>query len=144
MAPLVETAGGKNACVVKYIHLKSVDVDKLHTLADYELELKRVLHSSYEELHEQVFQNCPAGYACAEPLALYHELLWSSGLALRRDGRRAVLERDVLHHAIEAGEYDLFWNVPNPVGTICVDVVESPRPDQPTDAEIPAPHSLLV
>ena len=122
-----------NECTVKYIHLKTVDPDRMqcHALADYELQSTLIRHSSYEDLHEQVFTKCPTGYVCTEPLALYHELLWSRGLSVRRDDSAgpAVVERDVLHHAIELGEYDLFWGTAeNPVKTICVDV----EPEQVT------------
>lgn len=129
----------KNECVVKYIHLKPVDANRLHTLADYELDSKRVYHSSYDELHEQVFLNCPMGFKCTEPLALYHAPYWSSGLAVRQNAaRQTVFERDVLRHAIEPGEYARLWGATRAIATICVDVVETFNRDLPRRPSPPA------
>ena len=124
-------ASARNKCIVKYIHLSSVDPGLFHTTSDYEMCKVTIEHSTYDELHEAVFSNCPDGYVCREPLALYHEVLWSTGIRVIQDtgeNERVRLERDELHHAIEVGEYNVLW-VPgkpssdNPL-SICVDIDE--------------------
>lgn len=122
----------RNACTVKYIHLASVDPSLLHTTVDYELYTATVRHNSYSDLHDAVFSACPAGYVCKEPIALFHEVQWSTGIRITATGEseRVRLERDELHHAIEEWEYDVLWprgTSKSPVHaptTICVDVDE--------------------
>ena len=120
----------QNKCVVKYIHLANIDPCLFHTTADYEMCKVAVEHSTYDELHKAVFIHCPKGYVCKEPLALYHEVLWSSGIKVVKEtgeSERVWLERDELRHAIEEGEYDLLWVRGRPLGallSICVDVEE--------------------
>ncbi len=119
-----------NSCKVKYIHLAAVDPSRFHVATDYELCTEIVQHSKYEELHEAVFDKCPKGFVCKEPLALYHEVLWSSGIrVIECTGENEIvrLERDELHHAIEEGEYSVLWNPAkpsNPLLSVCVDVDE--------------------
>lgn len=122
-----------NVCNVKYIHLASVDPSALHVAAEYEMKTARVEHRTYEELHEAVFGACPGGYVCMEPLALFHEVLWSTGIRVTEstgECERVQLERDELHHALEEGEYEkLSWGdetTPiNALISICVDVDEA-------------------
>ena len=117
-----------NTCTVKYIHLAAVDPTRFHTTTDYELCTKKVKHSTYEEMHTAVFNACPEGYECREPLALYHEVLWSSGIRVIEatgENERVRLERDELHHAIEEGEYAiLFRSASSSPLSICVDIEE--------------------
>ncbi len=118
----------KNVCTVKYIHLSSIDPNCFHTTADYEMHKAVVEHSTFEGLHEAVFNACPAGYVCREPLALFHEVLWSSGIKIMQTtGEPVRLERDELHHAIDENEYSVLWKPSKPSQTplsICVDVDE--------------------
>ena len=87
-----------------------------------EKAVKWVFHSSYEELHDEVFKAAPKGYVCVEPIALYHEVLWTVGL--KADG-----VRDELHHALERDEYDFLrpgnvhrgWKKASPL-SLCVDI----------------------
>ena len=87
-----------------------------------EKETKWVFHSSYEELHDEVFKAAPEGYKCVEPIALYHEVLWTVGL-------NANGVRDELHHALEREEYDMLkpgrahtdWKKKEPL-SLCVDI----------------------
>jgi hypothetical protein len=90
-----------------------------------------VEHSTYEQLHAAVLKACPKGFVCREPLALFHEVLWSSGVILVKEtgeNARVRLERDELRHAIEEGEYEVLWgsekSATNSPLSICVDVVE--------------------
>ena len=96
----------------------------MHEPWEYELAWAVVRHSSFEELHQRVFESCPLGYACVEPIALRHEVLWSLGLTVLRDnlGNR-VCERDDLVHAIEESEYSELWRKNNSPLSICVDVI---------------------
>ncbi len=119
-----------NSCKVKYIHLAAVDPNLFHVATDYELATKIVQHRKFKELHEAVFNQCPEGFVCKEPLALHHEVLWSSGIrVVESTGENEIvrLEQDELHHAIEEGEYSVLWNPSkpsNPLLSICVDVEE--------------------
>ena len=87
-----------------------------------EKAIKWVFHSSYEELHDEVFKAAPEGYVCVEPIALYHEVLWTVGL-------NANGARDELHHALERDEYDFLrpgnvhrgWKKTSPL-SLCVDI----------------------
>ena len=115
-------------CAIKYIHLRP-DAPNciLHDPADFELDQKVVEHSTYDELHNEVFRNCPEGYECIEPIALRHEVLWSLGMNFLRDENgNLVAERDELHHALEEKEYwTLNWRDPYHMICLCVDVQES-------------------
>ena len=117
-----------SVCNVKYIDIKSIESDELHVIninsfvkhsADFQCE-------KYEDLHKAVLENSPEGYMCIEPLALFHEVMWSCGLS-KENGvvKRVTTCRDQLHHAIEESEYNLLvTNVSHkdPI-LICVDVV---------------------
>jgi hypothetical protein len=117
-----------NECIVKYIHIDSVDPDLFRDTKEYEMHSVKIRHDSYENLHDQVFASCPANYVCREPLALFHEVLWSRGIQvdLSTGERKWVRsERDELRHAIERLEYPVLWNSRTGSGTplsICVDV----------------------
>ena len=126
-----------HVCAVKYIDIDLVDPTCLHTATAYELCIKPVQHTSYEEMHEAVFTLCPDGYDCKEPIALYHEVLWACGLRwVNADGEKdGRLERDELHHAIEEGEYKILFGSPATAPlSVCVDVVK--RPDSAVDSLI--------
>ena len=112
-----------NACLVKYIHLRDTR-PRLHEPCEFELACALVRHSSFEELHQKVFDTCPLGYRCIEPIALRHEVLWSLGFNVLTDEKgNRVCERDTLVHAIEEAEYsEVLWHG-SPL-SICVDVVE--------------------
>jgi len=103
--------GSFNTTTVKYIHLKASANGSLHDVTDYELEQHVVTHRKYGELHYKVRASCPKGYTCIEPLALRHEVTWTT------NG-----EADVLHHAIEECEYEALWAGERGPKTICVDV----------------------
>ena len=102
-----------NVCNVKYIHLASIDQSILHVATEYELKTVKIEHVTYDGLHKAVFKACPDGFACMEPLALFHEVLWSTGIRVVEgtgECERVQLERDELHHAIEEAEYGkLLW-----------------------------------
>jgi hypothetical protein len=124
----MSNSGHKNQCNVKYIHLSSIDPTAFHVAKDYEMHTKTIEHSSYEEMHEEVISGCPRGYVCREPLALFHQVLWSRGIRVvgcAGEHESVRLERDELRHAIEEKEYDLLWG-PGKGGdkllSICVDV----------------------
>ena len=128
----------KNTCTVKYIHLESIDPMRFHVSVDYEMSTVQVRHSTYDELHQAVFDACPKGFVCTEPLALYHEVLWSTGVKIKQstgESELLHLERDELHHAIE-GEYAILWgrdDKSHAVLSICVDVVkDNALPDNST------------
>jgi hypothetical protein len=113
--------GEERLCAVKYVFVPSSDVPVFHSADDFVIHTVTVLHDGYESLHDRVFKACPLGYACMEPLALYHEVLWYHGI---RNGENVVLERDDLHHAIDESEYEMLWGrgvAKSPV-SICVDV----------------------
>ena len=113
--------------------IKYICVDELkpydYTLgiACTEKAIRRVLHSSFDELHTKVFKGAPDDYVCTEPIALYHEVLWPEGLK----ARRGVLVRDELHHALEEWEYGILRTDGAPkewkgkrVLSLCVDIVK--------------------
>jgi hypothetical protein len=114
--------------VIKYICVEELeqDIDKFDHAETLELE---VPHSSFDELHEAVFSNCPTGYHCTEPIALFHEVLWSMGL--KHTGGRCV--RDELHHALERWEYDMLHAKDNTLLSLCVDIVRTSS-DPPSEA----------
>lgn len=60
----------------------------------FQVHAANVAHYDYESLYEEIKSNCPVGYACVVPVALFHEVVW--------DGNGAT---DVLHHAVEQAEY---------------------------------------
>jgi hypothetical protein len=108
--------GTPNTTLVKYIHLKVAAGESginYHEVKDYELATKNVEHRAYGELHSKTRFHCPSGYRCIEPLALYHEVVWTTNS-----------ERDVLHHAIEEQEYSSLWVDGTGPRSICVDVVQ--------------------
>ena len=117
-----------NSCNVKYIHLDAVDPAEFHTAKDFEMHVACIEHSTYQELHEAVFKACPVGFTCKEPLALFHEVLWSTGIRVTKstgENERVRLERDELHHAIEEGEYCVLWGEGKRAAkmiSICVDI----------------------
>ena len=98
-------------CAIKYIHLRP-DASPYHEPKDFELAQETVEHSSFRELHREVFRRCPNGYMCIEPIALRHEVTWT------RAG-----DEDRLIHALEEKEYkDLDWSDPYHMICLCVDV----------------------
>ena len=110
-------------CAIKYIHLRpDATPSVLHEPADFELEQKLIRHSSFQELHNEVFLQCHEGYVCVEPIALRHEVLWSLGMRKDENGN---FERDELIHALEEKEYrTLNWRDPYHLICLCVDVRE--------------------
>jgi hypothetical protein len=114
----------KEACTqIKYISVDDLKQAKFGWDSELtEKETKWVFHSSYEELHDEVFKAAPVGYKCVEPIALYHEVLWHVGL-------NANGVRDELHHALEREEYDMLrpgrgcsdWKKKEPL-SLCVDI----------------------
>ena len=121
-----------NKCKVKYICLQYADPDVcFHTQEQYVIRSLDVEHTTFETLHEAVFSRCPDGFVCKEPLALHHEVLWSNGIrfiAGSNKFERVLLERDELHHVIEAWEYPVLWNASTSTDSaksllsVCVDV----------------------
>lgn len=112
----------QNKCIVKYINLRDVSIGRLHEPRDFECAYAVVCHSSFDELHQKVFDACPPGFKCVEPIALRHEVLWSMGL--RDCTGNQVWERDDLVHAIEEWEYNELWRKTDKPLSVCVDVVE--------------------
>ena len=108
----------KNRCTVKYIHLRDVPPADLHSISDYEMHKTTVFHSTFNELHTAVFEACPMGWVCQEPLALHHEVMWSTGVV----SNGVVLSRDHLKHAIEESEYGILWRTSSTCISICVDI----------------------
>ncbi len=106
-----------NKCIVKYVNPNlHLNETSLHVPADFEVGSFEIEHSSYNDLHDNAFKNCPKGYECIEPIALRHEVLW------RSSGDRNTTEDDHLIHAIEEMEYNtLKWGKGNLV-SLCVDV----------------------
>jgi hypothetical protein len=135
---------GVNVCRVKYIHLGlDKSPNEYHVAKDYELCEKIIRHNDFEDMHERVLEQCPAGFECREPLALFHEVMWSCGIVVDEGSgelKRAALERDELHHAIEKDEYNILWAPGERVKvdealSICVDIVQkqTPPPCVPAD-----------
>ena len=105
-----------NSCIVKYIHLESINPDSLHTTEDYELSKVDVSHSSYAELEQRVDQHCPDGFDCEQPIALHHEVLWK--MMLRKNGKN-IVEIDQLFHPMDYRNYHAVqWNTPG--FSVCV------------------------
>lgn len=113
-----------NRCIIKYIYVDDADSiagNDTDVLSRFERHVAMVSHSDFEELHAAVFFSCPEGFECMEPIALYHEVLWSMGL--RAGKGRCVIERDELHHALEEKEYGLLKWSSTPPMSLCVDIV---------------------
>ena len=106
--------------MVKYICVEELeqDIDKFKHAEKLETE---IFHSTYDELHDSVFRGCPPGYKCTEPIALFHEVLWSTGLRL--NGGKCV--RDELHHALERWEYDILKAGDGKMLCLCVDIIRT-------------------
>ena len=130
-------ARGKDVCTeIKYICVDELEQD-IDKFKHAEKETKWVFHSNFEELHREVFANVTPPYVCTEPIALYHQVLWSVGL--KTVGGRCV--RDELHHALESWEYDMLkpngahedWKKREPL-SLCVDIVRGP----PTSSDPPS------
>jgi hypothetical protein len=113
--------------MIKYICVDEL-VQDIDLFDHAEVETKEVFHTTYDELHDAVFSQCPEPYQCTEPIALYHEVLWSMGLK-QRDGRCV---RDELHHALERWEYD---KVVKDGGVLCVDIIRT-LPDRRSPAHL--------
>ncbi len=105
--------------VVKYIHLKDVDMSTLHTTDDYELEKAVTSHASYAEMELAVRQKCPSGFVCQQPIALHHEVLWR--LMLRKNGKN-LIEVDELSQPIGCADYDAIQWSEDPMLSVCVHV----------------------
>jgi hypothetical protein len=134
-------ARGKDACTeIKYICVDELEQD-MDRFKHAERETRWVFHSNFDELHREVFENVTPPYVCTEPIALYHQVLWSVGL--KTVGGRCV--RDELHHALESWEYDMLkpnrahrdWKKPL---SLCVDIVRGGPPTSfgPPSAARPA------
>jgi hypothetical protein len=114
---------GDTKSMVKYICAEEIedDIDEFKKAEKIEIE---IAHSTYDELHEKVFQECPEGYQCVEPIALYHEVLWSVGWGKTAGGKHI---RDELHHALERWEYTTLRggiaNARPSMASLCVDIV---------------------
>ena len=104
-----------NVCRVKYIDIALINtLDSIKEIDRFVRCERTIWHDKYQTLHKSVFANAPAGFVCVEPLALHHEVLWSSGITFSNGvGERKVMERDQLHHAIEEGEYGILWAAGN-------------------------------
>ena len=124
-------------CNVKYIDIASAcDDGTFHDINQFVKHTEKTGHTSYDDLFQKVFETPPpepiAGvYECVEPMALYHEVLWSSGIVVINGvGVRQVRGHDQLHHALEAGEYNILqtaWDSDHPL-SICVDVARCAKP----------------
>jgi hypothetical protein len=108
-----------NHCVVKYIHLKDIDPEVLHTTDDYELSKAAISHSSYEEMEQRVAENCPANFMCYQPIALHHEVLWRT--RLRKNGKN-VVEVDHLFQPIDCVDYTAIQWSETKMPSVCVHV----------------------
>lgn len=97
-----------NFCVVKYIHLKDLTPDVLHTTQDFEYGCAVIRHSSYEEMEMEVGKNCPQGFVCFNPITLHHEVLWRTSLKAAENG---LVEVDQLFQPIDSTDYEAIqWN----------------------------------
>ena len=121
--------GVKTKTEVKYICVDELEQD-IAKFVRAEKMIKVIYHSSFEELHDLVFEECPPGYMCTEPIALYHEVLWSMGLKTVDGGRRV---RDELHHALEEWEYGMLTS--GKTLSLCVDIVRTSS-DRPSEARL--------
>lgn len=91
-----------NHCVVKYIHLKSIDPTTLHTTEDFEFSKAQISHSSFEEMENWVKLKCPHDFVCFDPVALHHEVLWRTSLRANGNG---IVEVDQLFQPIDDLDY---------------------------------------
>ena len=116
--------------VVKYICVAELedDIDKFQRA---EKIAPTIAHYSYEDLHDKVFRACPAGYQCVEPIALYHEVLWSAGWGRTAQGKHV---RDELHHALEPWEYEA--TLRPSMASLCVDIVRLTSSDRRSAARL--------
>jgi hypothetical protein len=137
---------GANMCNVKYIHLDPAKIDpdcakpvEFHEAIDYEFCMKPIRHNDFADMHRKVVDKCPNGFECREPLALFHEVMWSCGSEVDEESgeRRWVrLERDRLRHAIEKDEYNILWPDGKADGetlSICVDIERQTQPCVPAE-----------
>jgi hypothetical protein len=125
----MSTSPHLNVCKVKYIDIASINtLDSIKEIDRFVRCERTIWHDKYKTLHESVFSKAPAGFVCVEPLALHHEVLWSSGITFSDGiGKRKMTERDQLHHAIEEGEYGILWAAGNKFSdplSIFVDIVK--------------------
>ena len=109
----------KSQCCVKYIY-PGADISKIifPDIDDFMYCKKTISHSSYEELHSEIEKNTPTVFELDEPIAMYHEVLWILNNGIRH-------ESDILHHAIEEGEYaSIKWgmNEKGEMMSVCVDM----------------------
>ena len=104
--------------LVKYICIDELE-DNIDKFEKAEKTTEHVSHSTYDDLHTKVFSKCPLGYQCVEPIALYHEVLWSMGLR-KNENKKHV--RDELHHALERWEYEILRQ--SSLASLCVDIVK--------------------
>jgi hypothetical protein len=113
-----------NCCVVKYIHLKDLDLTVLHTTQDYEYSSATVHHNSYEEMENAVRENCPSGFVCFDPITLHHEVLWKTSLRANEHG---LIEVDQLFQPIDDMDYAAMrWGVGgDSKPSVCVQIERS-------------------
>ena len=104
--------------MVKYICIAELE-DNIDKFKKAEKTTEPIYHSTYDDLHSEVFSKCPVGYQCLEPIALFHEVMWSMGLR-RNENNKHV--RDELHHALERWEYGVLQQ-PS-MASLCVDIVK--------------------
>jgi hypothetical protein len=116
-------------CNVKYIDIASAcDEGGLHNINEFVRHEEVIGHTSYNGLVTTIFetqlpQTIRGVYKCIQPLALYHEVLWSSGITIVNGVCiRQVTGHDQLHHAIEAGEYQILQTEREDPLSICVDI----------------------
>jgi hypothetical protein len=106
-------------CVVKYIYPGTdVSVKMFLDIDDFVYGKRIISHSSYEELHSEIEKHTPTAFELDEPIAMYHEVLWLLNKGVRR-------ESDILHHAIEEGEYgSIKWGIRDngQMMSVCVDM----------------------
>ena len=105
----------KNETTVKYVCLEEYDYpeeagfhDVIRAIEDASnkyYESKVIHHETFVEMHDKVIKECPETYKCIEPIATYHQLLWS--IALSKKGDKLRRKQDTLHHAIDEMEYEL-------------------------------------
>jgi len=113
-----------NYCVVKYIHLKDLDPEILHTVKDYEYRKAIICHDSYDAMVEMVSSRCPDGFTCIHPITLHHEVLWITSLVANPRGE---VSTDHLFQPIDSSDYAVIqWNKTAdssmPMLSICVQI----------------------
>ena len=89
-----------NVTTANYICLESVK-DLLNVKGTEVL----IEHHSFRQMHDMILKQCPENFRCVEPIALFHEALWHSGLRRSTGNERGLYREDRLRHAIEEGEY---------------------------------------